>query len=46
MFEAVNEKFPDLRCATCGAALPLGTKCRVKVDVSGWLIYATCLTCK
>jgi hypothetical protein len=44
MFESVNEKFPDLKCGKCGKALPLGTKVRVKTDISGWLLYALCLS--
>ena len=43
MFESVvPEKFPDLKCADCGAALPVGTAVRVQTDVNGWLLYAEC----
>lgn len=43
MFESVNTKFADLKCAKCDAALPIGEKCRVQVDVGGWLLWAECL---
>lgn len=45
MFESTNEKFETLRCVKCGAPLPIGTRCRVKTDVSGWLLFAECVTC-
>ena len=46
MFESfVPDKFPELRCATCGRHIPPGVKCVVKTDMCGWLLYAHCLIC-
>jgi len=46
MFESfVPDKFPELRCATCGRHIPPGVKCVVKTDMCGWLLYAVCLLC-